>query len=92
MNNPLGVSPSKGIREPHEVKKKSFDLGGNRLLYKLIVRGDWNCTLSESDKIGGKPWKATKYRNLVLTTMDVFDLIDIQHSKYSRPTNQKLRK
>ena len=26
MNNPLGVSP----REPHEVKKKSFDLGGNR--------------------------------------------------------------
>ena len=31
-NNPLGVSPSffKGIREPHEVKKKSFDLGGNR--------------------------------------------------------------
>ena len=30
MNNPLGVGPSKGIREPHEVKKKSFDLGGNR--------------------------------------------------------------
>ena len=30
MNNPLGVSPSKGNREPHEVKKKSFDLGGNR--------------------------------------------------------------
>ena len=31
MNNPLGVSPSiKGIREPHEVKKKSFDLGGKR--------------------------------------------------------------
>ena len=30
MNNPLGVSPSKEIREPHEVKKISFDLGGNR--------------------------------------------------------------
>ena len=30
MNNPLGVSPSKGIREPHEVKKQSFDLGRNR--------------------------------------------------------------
>ena len=30
MNNPLGVSPSKGIREPYEVKKKIFDLGGNR--------------------------------------------------------------
>ena len=32
MNNTLGVSPSKlkGIREAHDVKKKSFDLGGNR--------------------------------------------------------------
>ena len=30
MNNPLGVSPSKGNQEPHEAKKKSFDLGGNR--------------------------------------------------------------
>ena len=30
MNNPLGVTPVKGIRESHEVKKKSFDLGGNR--------------------------------------------------------------
>ena len=30
MNNTLGVSPSKGIREPHEAKKKSFDLGGNQ--------------------------------------------------------------
>ena len=30
MNNPLGVSPSKGNQEPHKVKKKSFDLGGNQ--------------------------------------------------------------
>ena len=30
MNIPLGVSPSKGNQEPHEVKKNSFDLGGNR--------------------------------------------------------------
>ena len=32
MNNPLGVSPSKGNQgtTPDEVKKKSFDLGGNR--------------------------------------------------------------
>ena len=30
MKDPLGVGPSKGIREPHEVKKKSFDFGGNR--------------------------------------------------------------
>ena len=30
MYNPLGVSPGKGNQEPQEVKKKSFDLGGNR--------------------------------------------------------------
>ena len=53
-------------------------------LTTLIVGGDWNCTLSKSDKIGGKPWKATNYRNLVLTTMDIFDLIDVQRVKHPK--------
>ena len=30
MNNPLGVSPSKGNQGSTQGKKKSFDLGGNR--------------------------------------------------------------
>ena len=30
MNNPLGVSPSKGNQETSEANKKSFDLGGMR--------------------------------------------------------------
>ena len=30
MNNHWALALVKGIREPHEVKKKSFDLGGNR--------------------------------------------------------------
>ena len=37
MKDPLGVSPSKGIREPYEVKKNSFDLGGNRI-HDLWIR------------------------------------------------------
>ena len=54
MNNPLGVSPSKGIREPHEVKKKSFDLGGNRT-HDLRIRS--NVTLptelrGRTEKVG----------------------------------------
>ena len=53
-------------------------------LTTLIVGGDWNCTLSKSDKIGGKPWRATNYRNLVLTTMDILDLIDIQRVKHPK--------
>ena len=30
MDNPLGVSPSKGNQGTHKVKEKSFDLGGNQ--------------------------------------------------------------
>ena len=30
MNNPMGVSPSKGNQETTRGKEKSFDLGGNR--------------------------------------------------------------
>ena len=56
-------------------------------LSTLIVGGDWNCTLSEKDKIGGKVWVPTNYRNLLMTTMDMFDLIDIQ-----RVRHPKLRK
>ena len=50
----------------------------------LIVGGDWNCTLSKIDKIGGTIWKPTNYRNLILTTMDAFDLVDIQRLRHPR--------
>jgi exonuclease III len=53
-------------------------------LTTLIVGGDWNCTLSKNDKIGGKPWKATNYRNLVLTTLDILDLVDIQRERHPK--------
>ena len=56
-------------------------------LSTLIVGGDWNCTLSKKDKIGGKVWVPTNYRNLLMTTMDMFDLIDVQ-----RVRHPKLRK
>ena len=56
-------------------------------LSALIVGGDWNCTLSKKDKIGGTVWAPTNYRNLLMTTMDMFDLIDIQ-----RVRHPKLRK
>ena len=50
----------------------------------LIVGGDWNCTLSKKDKLGGTAWAPTVYRNLVLTTMDMFDLIDIQRVRHPK--------
>lgn len=38
-------------------------------LSTLIVGGDWNCTLTKKDKIGGAMWKPTVYRNLILAIM-----------------------
>ena len=56
-------------------------------LTSLIVGGDWNCTLTKKDKMGGAPWKSTVYSNLISTTMEMFDLVDIQ-----RVRHPKLRK
>ena len=33
---------------------------------KLIIAGDWNCTLNSIDKRGGLPWKTTNYRDAVV--------------------------
>jgi len=51
-------------------------------LTALIVGGEWNCTLSRKDKIRETAWKPSNYSNLVLTTMDMFDLVDIQRVRY----------
>ena len=56
-------------------------------LSSLIVGGDWNCVLTKKDKVGGTAWKPSNYRNLLLTTMEAFDLIDIQ-----RVSHPQLRK
>ena len=53
-------------------------------LTTLIVGGEWNCTLSKKDKVGGAPWKSTNYRNLILTTMDIFDIVNIQRVKHPK--------
>ena len=53
-------------------------------LATLIVGGDWNCTLSRKDKIEGTPWKPSNYSNLVLTTMDMLDLVDIQRVRHPK--------
>ena len=47
-------------------------------LFTLIVGGDWNCTLTKKDKVGGTVWKPSNYRNMLLTTVEAFDLVDIQ--------------
>ena len=51
-------------------------------LTALIVGGDWNCTLTKKDKKGGLPRRPSGFRNSILVTMDIFDLVDIQRVKY----------
>ena len=36
------------------------------------------------DKTGGTIWKPSNYRNLILTAMDAFDLVDIQRLRHPR--------
>ena len=52
MNNPLGVSPSTGNQGTHKVKKKSFDLGGNRT-HDLRIRS----TVTLSTELRGRTEK-----------------------------------
>jgi len=51
-------------------------------LCALIVGGDWNCPLSKTDKIGGSSWVPTCYSKLVLTSIEMFDLVDIQRVRH----------
>ena len=48
----------------------------------IIIRGDWNCTLTKKAKKGGALWKPIPFRNLLLTTMETFDLIDIYRVRH----------
>ena len=57
-------------------------------LSSLIVGGNWNCALTNKDKMGGTTWKPSVYANLILATMDAFDLVDIQ--KATAPKVEKI--
>ena len=59
-------------------------------LTELIVGGDWNCTLSKKDKIGGAPWKPINYSNLVRTTMEMFDLRKFTYQSKSLKMKSRL--
>lgn len=48
----------------------------------LVLGGDWNCTLSKKDKKGEVPWKPSQFRNILLITMETFDLLHIQRTRH----------
>ena len=74
MKNPLGVSPSK----PHEVKKKSFDLGGKRT-HDLRIRSTVTLTTElrgrtekVGDDLGGESQRRETYECTYECTLSFF--------------------
>ena len=53
------------------------DLIAKTDITKLIITGDWNCTLTSKDKAGGLPWRETENRNSIINLMKEFGLNDI---------------
>jgi len=47
----------------------------------LILGGDWNISLHSIDKKGGNLWKPTVSRDLLMTMMKEFDLVDVYREK-----------
>ena len=50
----------------------------------LIIGGDWNVTLQSLDKRGGIPWKASTYRDSLISMMEELELIDVFRKQYPR--------
>lgn len=61
---------------------------------KFIIGGDWNVTTQSLDKRGGVPWKASPYRNKLISMME--EQSQLSSSENSTPCsfhqNQKQRK
>ena len=56
-------------------------LMSNTDVENLIIGGDWNISLYSIDKKGGNPWKPTVSRDLLMTMMKEFDLVDVYREK-----------
>ena len=75
-------APNDHTQQVNFIRELNYLLIDKSDITTLIVGGDWNCTLSKKDKKGGSPWKPTVYRNLVNTTTDTLDLVDIKRTRY----------
>ena len=59
------------------IKTISEHLASKSDTSKVIISGDWNITLNPIDKSGGQPWKATNYRNALVSLMEEMNLVDV---------------
>ena len=59
------------------IKMVSENIAAKTDVLKVIIAGDWNTTLKQTDKYGGIPWKETAYRNSIIDLMEELGLQDI---------------
>ena len=74
-----------GLRQQQEfLHSLNRYLMSNTDVENLIIGDDWNVSLRDIDKKGGNPWKPTVSRDLLLTMMREFDLVDVCREKYTQ--------
>ena len=59
------------------IKMLSENIAVKTDVSQVIIAGDWNTTLKQTDKYGGAPWKETAYRNSIIDLMEELGLQDI---------------
>ena len=52
----------------------------NQSFPQLVATG--TALSQKKDQVGGTVWKPSNYRNLLLTTIEAFDLVDIQRVRH----------
>ena len=80
-------APTDYLDQDCVIRLLSEQLISNTDTSKVVISGDWNTTLNPIDKRGGQPWKATNYRNSLISLMEELNLIDIYIDKSIPPKN-----
>ena len=59
------------------IKILSKNIAAKTDVSKVIIAGDWDTTLKQTDKYRRNPWKETAYRNPIINLMEELGLQDI---------------
>ena len=59
------------------IKMLSENIAAKTDVLKVIIAGDWNTTLKQTDKYGGIPWKETAYRNSIIDLTEELDICSL---------------
>ena len=74
----INIYAPNGYREQEQfIKILSENIAAKTDISKVLIAGDWNTTLKQTDKYGGIPWKETAYRNSIIDLMEELGLQDI---------------